>query len=248
MLRLYLDPAHAAIPPVGHILLLPVDEAEHAAVRRVRIAEAIELLDGRGTIARAAVTAFTPPRAKHAAQLSVTIESARTLPPTRPHLEIRAATPKGDRSAAMVDQLAQLGVASWRPLLSARTIVDPHAHKLERLARVAVAAAKQSGRAHLMSIAAPVTLDATLAEHRARTGESPLLFAADAAGSPLSSITLRPDAPALTLLIGPEGGWTPEESAALQGAGVPLVRLGPHTLRTETAAVAAAAILLRNAI
>jgi 16S rRNA (uracil1498-N3)-methyltransferase len=124
-------------------------------------------------------------------------------------------------------------VARLVPVITARTVVDRlnrdrlHAHMVE--------AAEQCGRTAVPAIAEPVTLARLLADWPAgRT----LIFADETGGAVLGPIP----APA-AILIGPEGGFTAEERAAIRAVpGAHAITLGPRTLRADTAAVAAVAI------
>jgi 16S rRNA (uracil1498-N3)-methyltransferase len=153
------------------------------------------------------------------------------VPRARPELTLLAAAPKGDRLEGMIDGLSQVGVGTWSPLLSERTVVEPRAGKLERLHRVAIEAMKQCGRAWLLEIGESVGFDTALAGR---------VVMADASGAPYQ----RTGAEKLTLLIGPEGGWSEAELATARVAGVQVARFGVHTMRTETAAMVAAAVVM----
>lgn len=219
---------HAPTP--GETLRLAGDEAHHALrVRRLASGDRLALRDGRGFVGVGVITGS----GKHAGEwtLDVRVDEARTEPPQRPALHVLAAPPKGERLAEMIDGLSQVGAASWGPLRTTRTVVDPREGKLERLGRVARESLKQCGRAWTLAI----TPGAGLADlpHRG-------VIVADASGQPYAP---RGDAE-LTLLIGPEGGFTPEELAALRAAGAHLASFGRHTLRTESAAVVAAGIIM----
>jgi 16S rRNA (uracil1498-N3)-methyltransferase len=137
----------------------------------------------------------------------------------------------------MIDQLAQAGAAVWRPLLTERSAADA---KLDRLTRIATEASKQSGRPWHMTLDAPRTVADAATWAKAHPGAA---LVADGAGLPAAAA-----APAhlahFVALIGPEGGFTDAELTSLKAAGAVPLKLGPHILRTETAAVAAAIALL----
>lgn len=153
-------------------------------------------------------------------------------PPTRRErdvtLSVASAVPKGDRVEWLVEKLAELGVASWHPLLTERSTVDPRPGKLEKLRRRVIEAAKQAGTPGVMSIGEPVKLERFL-----ETADGPLHV--------LSTVDSEPPRPtpgeAATLLIGPEGGWTDRELTLMADRRATAVTLGPTVLRIETAAV-----------
>jgi 16S rRNA (uracil1498-N3)-methyltransferase len=227
-------------PTPGDLLRLTGDEARHAVrVKRLAPGDHLELLDGAGLRAHAVVErTSTPGSGATGVWLDIRIASTGVADPVSPCLEVCSAVPKGPRAAELVEQLSQVGAASWRPLVAERSVVDPGDAKLDRLRRVALESAKQCGRPWVMAIDDEITLTAAL------DGPGPVIVA-DASGGPLRAAT----APApLRLLIGPEGGWTPRELDAIAAAPTAtLARFGPHVMRIETAAVAAAAVIINAA-
>jgi len=229
--RLTLD--HAP-PAAGATFTIVGDEAWHAvAVKRVQPGDRVELLDGRGGVAAALVTATD--KRKRDASVQVRIERVSHADPVSPRVEVWSAVPKADRAGQMIDQLAQTGAALWRPLVADRSVTEVD-HKVERLQRIATEASKQCGRAWHMELGAP----ATVAE-AAKLASASAVVVADAAGALPAHV---PRAARLIVLIGPEGGFTAAETDMLQAGGAVSLRLGPHVLRTETAAVAAVVALL----
>jgi 16S rRNA (uracil1498-N3)-methyltransferase len=164
-----------------------------------------------------------------------------------PYLEIVVAPPKGERCDAMVDRLAQLGAAAITFLAAERTQGFERARvreRLERWRRIAVEACKQAQRLYLPELRGPLDVREVLA-----TAPS----TADVALDPRSGMRLADVAASLAmatrakparLWIGPEGGWSDAELAALMASKVTMAALAPHVLRVETAAEAAAAIAL----
>lgn len=221
------------LPEPGGRVVLAGEEAQHASrVKRVAEGDLVALHDGRGGVAGAEVIGASKQRGEWTLELRVREVEMRPRP--EPRLTVFAAAPKGDRLEAMVDGLAQVGAERFSPLVTARTVVEPRQGKLDRLVRVAVEAMKQSGAAHLLDIGGPMPLV------EAWRSEGPLIVA-DASGEPW-----RGPAPArASLLVGPEGGWTPEELRAAEGAGAHVARFGVHTMRVEVAAVVAAGILMQ---
>jgi 16S rRNA (uracil1498-N3)-methyltransferase len=166
-----------------------------------------------------------------------------------PWIEVATALPREKRAEALIDQLTQLGLAALTPLSAERTqgprreLSDGRRRRLERAAREAC---KQCGRSWLPVLEEPRTTTDWLA---LRAG-GPILLLDPAAGGRLAdAAALEPDdgtrARPLSILVGPEGGFTPEEHAAALAAGARAVRLAPHVLRIETAAVAALAGLVQ---
>jgi 16S rRNA (uracil1498-N3)-methyltransferase len=245
----------AAFPAAAHVLVdtspdvglpdaLRVDgsDGHHLVrVRRLHVGEAVTAADGRGRW-RPYLVSSTDNRA-----LTLTATGpARNEPVPAPRLAVAFALTKGVKPETVVRQLTELGVDEILPVVAARSIVRPRAERAgattERLERVAREAVMQSRRARLPRIAAVGPL-AELAGH-------PGLVIAERGDLPSTDPT-DPGAGGWLLVVGPEGGLAPEDLRLLEGAAregdpaVPLPRLavGPHVLRAETAAVAAAAVL-----
>ncbi|CAG0952750.1 Ribosomal RNA small subunit methyltransferase E [Phycisphaerales bacterium] len=218
------------LPSTGD-LLITGEEAHHAArVKRLREGERVEIHDGRGGVGVAAIAAIR----KHSAEweMVVRLESRERRPRELPVLHVLAAAPKGERLHDMIDGLSQVGAASWSPLVSERTVVEPREGKLGRLARVAGESMKQCGRAWVLEIGPMVRFDAAMAR--------PRIVVADASGEDYR----RTGSEEITLLVGPEGGWSAGEVNGLRDAGALIARFGRHVMRTEVAAVVAAGVVM----
>jgi 16S rRNA (uracil1498-N3)-methyltransferase len=157
-----------------------------------------------------------------------------------PDLWLLFAPVKRGRIDWIVEKATELGVARLVPVLTQRTIVDRV--NLERLRANAVEAAEQCERTALPELAEPRKLGDLLRDWPA---DRALFFADETGGAPFAQAA-RPGPAAI--LIGPEGGFTSEEAAAIRTlpAGRP-VSLGPRILRAETAAVAAIAVWMAAA-
>jgi len=154
-----------------------------------------------------------------------------------PDLWLCAAPLKRGRIDWVAEKACELGVARLVPVMTRRTIVDKL--NLDRLRVHMLEAAEQCGRTAIPAVAEPITLAALLRDWPA--GRS-LIFADEAGGEPLATLCPRVPAPA-AILIGPEGGFTPEERAAIRAVpGAAAASLGPRILRADTAAVAAVAV------
>jgi 16S rRNA (uracil1498-N3)-methyltransferase len=148
------------------------------------------------------------------------------------------AVPKGDKSAIIIRMLTELGIHSLVPLVSERTVVHSLTairKKLPRWKRIAVEACKQSGRSRAPQLEEPVVFEELL---ESKLPPDRLLVCP---GGDL--LPKAPRSERCLALIGPEGGWTRDEMARAQKKGLRKLGLGHRILRTETAAVATAAIL-----
>lgn len=221
----------------GQTVHLDADQARHARkVLRLPAGAVVQLLDGQGRVALARLIDDDPRSA------GCLIESVRAVPPTRPLIELATAIPKGPRGDAMINDLAQLGVDRLIPLITERSVVDPRRAKLERFARAAAEAAKQSGRAWFMGV------DPTTALSDALESAAELKLVADPYAGPLASLAERLNSVSVVrVLVGPEGGLADEELGAAREAGFMAWRYSPNVLRVETAAAAAVAILRSQA-
>ncbi len=144
-------------------------------------------------------------------------------------LTVAVAPPKGDRLSDLVRSLTELGVGAISLIETERSERQPGT--LERLQRITGEALKQCRRAHLPQLSMGSSIP-TLVQSGAR------LTVLDRSGRAAAPGTPAP----LTLVIGPEGGFTPAELAALTAGGAATVRLAGPILRIETAALAAAAV------
>ena len=222
-----------ATPPHDGRAVLAGDEARHLArVMRCAVGDEVVVFDGSGTSWRARVAAIG--RDEVALEIgSVSGGDGRSRVP----LTVAVALPKGERQKWLVEKLTELGVERLVPLITVRGVAEATPAACERLARGVIEACKQCGRDGLMQIGAARGV-ADLA--RALAGDA-LLMVADRDGEPLDAAAVgeRP----VVAFVGPEGGFTAEELAAVEAAGGRRVSLGPHVLRVETAAIALAARL-----
>lgn len=208
--------------------VLPPEEADHAlGVRRLGVGDAVTLFDGRGRLARGAIREADR-RRRH---LAVHVGGVQRQDPP-PRRLLAAALPKGDRQAVMLDMATQLGMTIFQPLICERSVVKPQAGAARRWRRVCLEACKQSRRAWLPEIRAPLSL----AEALARAEDWDKWLAHPGGGVPPAA---GPGGGAVMLCIGPEGGFTDAEVETARRAGARPVSLGGAVLRVETAAVAA---------
>jgi len=195
----------------------------------VRVGESLLVGDGRGTLARARVTAVGK------GTLSVALGERRVEPAPTPRIVVAQGIAKGDRGELAVQAMTEVGVDTIVPWAAARSVArwtSPRPH--QRWVATAREAAKQARRAWV-----PVV--EPMATTRDLVGRATFVLHEEATVA-LSSVPL-PDDGDLVLVVGPEGGITPEELDAFQRAGAQAVRLGPHVLRTSTAGPAAIAVL-----
>ena len=218
----------AALAAGEHVI--PPAEAKHARVARVVMGEPIELLDLDGGVGAGRFVRWEGAACRVVVER---VERERGEPPAPVVLAVGVL-----HTAAfdwLVEKATELGATAIIPVLSERVQGRRHDARVERWQRIAEAAVAQCGRSRPPRVEEPQRLAALLA------GAVGLRFLADAAG-PIT--TGGPAGPAgVTILVGPEGGLTDLEVADAYAAGFRGLSLGPRTLRAETAALAALAVV-----
>lgn len=215
-------------------VLLDGPEGRHAAlVRRLRVGEPVDLVDGRGGRCTGVVASTTKDT------LTVEVRSRSAEPPPTPRITVVQALAKGDRGELAVELATEVGADEIVPWAAARCMVkwdgDRGAKALERWRSTAREAGKQSRRAWFPVVREP------LRTPEVATLPGQLLVLHEAAVVPLSQVDLTGD---VVLVVGPEGGIGDDELAVLGGTAV---RLGPSVLRTSTAGAAAVAVVSARA-
>jgi 16S rRNA (uracil1498-N3)-methyltransferase len=152
-----------------------------------------------------------------------------------PDLELIVAVVKKARIETIVEKATELGAARVRLVLTHRTNADRL--RLDRLDTIAEEAAEQTGRLDVPLVYDPVKLDALLDGWDA---ERRLMFCDETGGAPAVSALTSAGGEKWAILIGPEGGFSPEEGELLRALPfTTAVSLGPRILRADTAAIAA---------
>jgi 16S rRNA (uracil1498-N3)-methyltransferase len=231
--RIYLDADLAA----GRLADLPAETAAYAVrVLRLRSGDPLVVFNGRGGEYRARLAAGSHGRTLVEVESHSDRECESPLPVT-----VGLGVSRGERMDHGLQKATELGAEALVPLLTERCVVqlDPEraASRLEHWRHILASACEQCGRNRLPRLG-PVT---PIADWLAQAGGGARFVL-----SPTGEASLR-DLPAPTgpvvLLIGPEGGLAPAELALARSAGFATLRLGPRTLRTETAVVAALAAI-----
>jgi 16S rRNA (uracil1498-N3)-methyltransferase len=149
----------------------------------------------------------------------------------------------GDKMDWIIEKSVELGASRLVPIAARRSVPQLKGTRLEKRQRhwlrVAQAASEQCGRNRLMRIDAPCSLGEYLQAHR-DTPRTQILCCHPAAAAPLHTV-LDHNATRISLLVGPEGGWSEAELATADRVGITPVQFGLRVLRTETAGLAMAA-------
>jgi len=223
----------ADLGPETREVSLSGTEGRHlAVVLRAEPGDVVKLFNGRGGEAEGRVRSVTPQGV--VLEISGHHQSAGD---TRRRVTLATAVPKGDRFDWLVEKATELGVCRLVPLITSRSVVEPRDTRLEKLRRVIVEASKQCRRNDLLELA-PLT---PWKQFLSGSFPSGSLWIAHPGGADCHEVC--PAWPLeVTLLVGPEGGWTDQEIIEVQRTGGTAVSLGPLLLRVETAGLALAAV------
>jgi 16S rRNA (uracil1498-N3)-methyltransferase len=221
---------------------LPEEEAEHLVrVLRLGVGDEVDVFDGRGGMWRAQVV--------HAGRKSAAVRPLQRLQPARePAVQITLVISvlKGDKMDDVVRDAVMLGVTAIHPVVSERAETSMAAmarrNRLARWERIAVASAKQCGRAVVPPIHPATPLDWCWTEKTPATRV--MCVEPSAALADVVPVQRVAKAPAVQLMVGPEGGWSVTEVASAHDSGAILMSLGGRTLRADAVPIVALTALL----
>ena len=242
MIRLFIPPEQIT----GETACIRDNDHLHLTrVLRARPGEMVLLLDGRGNAFQARLVSVEKQ------ETTARIERSVAMPPEPPlFLTIGQALGKGDKFEQVIQHGTEAGASAFVPVRAERSVVDvPQAKVADRLIRwrqIAKGAAEQSGRSRVAEVSAPQTVQELL-KAAANDTQALMLHTGEATvrlRTTLEAFSMSPTTTRLLLLVGPEGGWSPAETAHALDAGARLVGLGPRILRTETAALVAISQIL----
>ncbi|MBI5676148.1 MAG: 16S rRNA (uracil(1498)-N(3))-methyltransferase [Nitrospirae bacterium] len=229
MICIFLPPEELSAEEV----IIAGDQAKHLSVLRVKIGEIITVFDGLGCkydckilqINKKAFIAEKLNKAPYSAESPISITLAQGIA-------------KGEKMDFIIQKATELGVNKIIPLITERSQVR-HTAKIERWRKIALSAAEQSCRGKVPEINEPVSFNGFLEGRHIG-----IIFYEQVTGKHLKQ-TLKEfnNSREITLLIGPEGGFSKEEVNAAIEQGFMEASLGPRILRTETAAINAISII-----
>jgi 16S rRNA (uracil1498-N3)-methyltransferase len=223
----------------GHVVVSG-DEGRHGvAVRRLRAGESVDVVDGAGRRVTGTVSA-TDAREFTVSVVSITDEPE---PPTR--LTVVQALAKGDRAESAVEMLTECGVDGIVPWSAQRSVSVWRGERagkgVARWRAVAAAATKQARRSRVPTVSELFDSERVV---ELLAGARLGLVLHEEAAARLSRLDLPTGGGEVVVVVGPEGGIAPDELAQFEQVGALAVRLGESVLRTSTAGVAAAAIVM----
>lgn len=250
MRRFFIDIDSGQVLGVGDRVSLDAEQSKHVrAVLRYGDGDEIELTDGAGR----AISGTIDGGGKRDVCVMIAKVSLAEREVVAPRIVLAVAVVKGKRFEMALEKAVELGVHAIVPMKCERGVIDPRDGKQDRWRGLLVSALKQSGRCHLPELR-PLSEPAAVLDDAV----GPVLFGA-APGDLVGEKPLHPTAAAaqaarlrlagqstpeqLTVMVGPEGGWSPAELQLMAVRDVVPLVLGPHVLRTETAAVVAVAAL-----
>lgn len=222
-------------------VILTADEARHLRdVLRLKIGDEVYVFNGAGREFRCTVVDTK----RDSAELQIVSEVEPAKPESQLQLKLCVALLKGEKFDLVVQKATELGVSTIVPLITRYADIqlrdESDANKrVARWQRIALEAAKQSGRAFVPEVSTPVAFDSFLAGTK---GAELCLMFSERGGSGLSEIggsALK----SVTAIVGSEGGWSDEEIEHSRAQNVRVVTLGGRILRAETAAIAVTALL-----
>lgn len=216
-------------------ITLAADEARHLRdVLRLKPGDEVYVFDGLGHEFRSTVSNIR----RDVAELRIETEVEPAKPESHLQLNLGVALLKGEKFDLVVQKATELGVTKITPLIT--RYADIHLRdasdatkRVARWQRIALEAAKQSGRAFVPEISLPVAFDKLEVE-----GDGVMFSERDG-----ESIENLPGASSITALVGSEGGWADEEIETAQARGFHVVTLGGRILRAETAAIAVTVLM-----
>ena len=227
----------------GATVDLPESVAHHLHVVRLQPGAALTLFDGRGGQYRATLLETGKKRA------SAAVDAFDAIDVELPYaVTLAQGLPEGAKMDWIVEKAVELGVAAVQPLAAQRSVVRLSGDRLEKRQAhwqgVIESASEQSGRNRLAQLLPLAEFRRWIDTPPAGTQpQQPRILLSPRGTESLAGWAQANPAQALTLLVGPEGGFSPEEEDAAIAAGALPLTMGPRVLRTETAALAAMAML-----
>lgn len=222
----------------GRVMIIDAEARHVSQVMRKKPGEEIVVFDGRSGLDHLCAIETI---GKNKVELRI-IESRAGIPEPEIELSIAVSLPKGDRQKWLIEKLTELGVARVIPLQCERSVAKADDSVVQRLKRGVIEASKQCGRSRLMEIENGTTADEL---SRSETPIPKFLahpYTESGSGEIFENGKTIPRK--VIIAIGPEGGFSPEETEFFEKNTWKPITFGPRILRIETAAIAFAGFLL----
>jgi 16S rRNA (uracil1498-N3)-methyltransferase len=200
-------------------------------VLKLKVNELVDLSDGRGRARRGTIVSIS------ASSIDVHLQEVLESRESADRVVLYCAMLKRENFEFVVQKATEVGVSEIVPVHTERTV--KLGIKMDRLQKIALEAAEQSGRSVVPTIHEPIKLADALSD--AKRNDINVVFHMDGNAMPQAKKSIG-------LFIGPEGGWTADELALVASAGTTIASLGPLTLRAETAAIIATYLATHSAL
>jgi 16S rRNA (uracil1498-N3)-methyltransferase len=221
-------------------IIAPDSLRHHLRVRRVRFDQTFSVFDGFGKVALAKIHPDSTDKKCFIDLNDITTDTSRECPYDMTLIQGLAANEKMDW---IIEKAVELGVKHIIPLQMERSIVRLDDKKIEKKRahweQIVISSCEQCDRSVLPSIAMPQTLQSFLAS--SNNADSIPIYLSPTADLKLISILKRSPGQGMTIMVGPEGGFSPEEDQEIAAKGYIGATIGSRILRTETAGMVAIA-------
>ncbi len=222
----------------GQLLRLPDSSARHVHVLRLKVGDVVTLFNGSGGEYMGTLASVDKKRV----EVELKTFSAREAEPAHA-ITLAQGLPEGSKMDWIVEKAVELGATGIQPLMCSRSVIrldeDRAEKKMSHWQGIMAAAAEQCGRNRLPLLAAPLRFDHWVTQQSMHRR----ILLSPRANESLQAWARHQPAQAMTLMIGPEGGWSDEEERLAIHHGALCLGLGERILRTETAGLAALAAL-----
>lgn len=223
---------------LGKESILDETESHHLSrVLRLQEGDAVEVFDGKGTLAQGVIKRID----RRHVLLQIT-QVHQTTSPQSGRLILAVSYAKGQRFDWMVEKCTELGANHIAAIQFERTVKLGKENAIDRLKKISLAAAKQCGRLFLPELSGPAGFVQTLSNLRQLFPDASVICG-DPDGSPISAIKSEIVKRDIIVLIGPEGGFAPDEIEKIAAEEINRVSVHENILRVETAALAFCSIL-----
>jgi 16S rRNA (uracil1498-N3)-methyltransferase len=224
----------------GRAVML-ADEAHHLSrVLRLNPGDEVFVFDGEGTEHKCRIDSV----GKDIVEAEI-VETVRSSAESPIDIRLAQALVKGEKFDLIVQKATELGVSAITPLETDHSDIkfkeEQADKKVERWRRISLESLKQCGRSRLVEIDAPVRVDEFIESHM--QSWFAMVFSEKGGLSITSAVSSSSNRSKVVAIVGPEGGWSERELGIMIGKGCVPVTLGPRTLRTETAALAAVTLI-----
>lgn len=218
------------------VVTLDEEAAHHVAkVLRLKCGQRLQLFNGNGNEYTASIQRIEKKRVELWIEEAISVDRESPL-----KLHLFQSISKGERMDFVMQKAVELGASELTPVLSERCVVRLNAERLEKKRKhwqkIAYSACEQSGRTQLPKVHSPRSFQEVIRE---QTGAQKYILLPEAKQS-IASLELK--AASVSIMIGPEGGFSPQEAMLATQSNFSAIHIGPRVLRTETAALAALSV------